>query len=587
MPLTGEAKMKRQRERRAEQRAAREEAQRIKIPERIYDREVSTDAEKLVELDKAIQESIDEGTSEWMIQTLRDYRDKIQEKVGPPDSDIGLVVQKWAYDTLKVPTGPLRGQPFHIADWQASFLTDAFSDGVRESGLSVARKNGKSGLIAALLLAYLAGPLNRPDWRSVVVSLTGALASELRNAIEATANASGLGDKIKVRRSPPPGTITGADDSLITILASDRATGHAIGTDLAIVDEAGLLPETRRVLWDAVYSSMSGRDGRLMAISIQGDGPMFKEMQDRKGQPGLIWHEYSVPEETKLDDEQAWHMANPGLKDGIKSITYMRDASARALAIPSNAPTFRAYDLNQPQAPSREVLCGVDEWIDCEVEEWALPDRDGICVVGFDLGGSSSMTTLVALWPNTGRMECYGAFPGEPDLIIRGRADGVAGLYEQMQANGELQVYPGRVTPVGAFLHDCADRLSGEKIIYAGSDRYRKAEAEQAMAEAGVKWDMMFRGQGASQSADGSHDVRAMQRLIYKRGIQIKRSLMMRSAIAESSIRRDGSGNPALDKSRDKGRIDALSAAVIAAGLMEIYLAKPKKPARYLGLVQD
>ena len=46
-------------------------------------------------------------------------------------------------------------------------------------GLSVARKNGKSGVIAAVLLAHLAGPLNRPEWRGIVTSMTGELAKEL------------------------------------------------------------------------------------------------------------------------------------------------------------------------------------------------------------------------------------------------------------------------------------------------------------------------------------------------------------------------------------------------------------------------
>ena len=47
----------------------------------------------------------------------------------------------------------------------------------------------------------------------------------------------------------------------------------------------------------------------------------------------------------------------------------------------------------------------------------------------------------------------------------------------------------------------------------------------------------------------------------------------MASAIRESELRYDGVGNPALDKSRVKGRIDALQAGVIAAGLSEIWLS--------------
>ena len=54
----------------------------------------------------------------------------------------------------------------------------------------------------------------------------------------------------------------------------------------------------------------------------------------------------------------------------------------------------------------------------------------------------------------------------------------------------------------------------------------------------------------------------------------------MASAIKESTLRYDGAGNPALDKGRKQGRIDPLSAAVIAAGLAERYLnvKSQKKP---------
>ena len=257
---------------------------------------------------------------------------------------------------------------------------------MREAGLSVARKNGKSGLIAALLLAYLCGPLNRPLWRGIVVSLTGALAGELRDAIQQTAEISGLADRLNIKRSPPPGSIEGADGARLTILASDRATGHSLGADMAVIDEAGLIPESGRDLWGAVYSSVSGRDGRLLCVSIRGDSPMFSELAARAGEQSIVWHEYAAPDDCALDDEAAWETANPGLASGIKARSYMADASRKALAIPSELANFRAYDLNQPRSPSVETICAASDWRACERSANDLPPRAGDCSCGLGLG---------------------------------------------------------------------------------------------------------------------------------------------------------------------------------------------------------
>ena len=141
------------------------------------------------------------------------------------------------------------------------------------------------------------------------------------------------------------------------------------------------------------------------------------------------------------------------------------------------------------------------------------------------------------------------------------------------------------MTPVGAFLRDCAARLTGCKVISAGADRYRKAEAMQALDDANLRWPMAWRGTGASSRADGSHDVRALQKRVLSRNLFMAESLLMTSALKNSVIRRDAAGNPALDKGKQRGRIDPLSALVIAAGLSELDAVKPRRTYRSLGSI--
>ena len=59
-----------------------------------------------------------------------------------------------------VPDGAQVGQPLVLAEFQKQFIRDIYDNphGTRRAILSVARKNGKSGLIAGLLLAHLVGP---------------------------------------------------------------------------------------------------------------------------------------------------------------------------------------------------------------------------------------------------------------------------------------------------------------------------------------------------------------------------------------------------------------------------------------------
>ena len=483
---------------------------------------------------------------------------------------------QWTESSLKVPTGPLRGRPFTIPEWQRKYIREALAEGVREAGLSIARKNGKSGLIAALMLCYLIGPLNEEFWRGLVVSLTGNLAKELRDAIQFTAEVSGMGDKIRVLRSPPPGKIEGLRGSRLDILASDRSSGHAVGGDLVVIDEAGLLPESERGLWAAVMSSMSGRDGRLLAISIRGDGPMFAEMQTRADGRSVRFVEHAAPADAAIDDRAGWLRANPGLASGIKSASYMEDMARKALASPADQAAFRSHDLNQPQAPSRELIVSLSDWKGIVVLEDDFPPREGVVVLGLDIGGSSSMTCATAIWPYSGRMETWGGYGDEPPLAARSEADNTN--YVEMFNRGELRIYEGRITPVAAFVRDVLARLAGEAIIAAGADRYKREELRTALTIAEVNWPMSWFIMG--KGPDASFVVRAFQRSVLGGTIKTRESLMLASAISESTIKRDPNGNEGLDKSRARGRIDALSSATIAAGLAERVLARPQRDLR-------
>ncbi len=491
------------------------------------------------------------------------------DPIPEPPADPVAALSEWAAETLVVPPGhPAVGEPMALPPFAVDYLSDAVQ--APESLLCVARKNAKSSICAVLALGYLAGPLRVAGWRGAIASLSKHKANELRMQVEAIAVASGLG--VQIRRHPYPGTVSSASGVLET-LAADKSAGHASGYDLVIVDELGLFPERSRDLMAGLRSSVSAKGGRLICISVRGDSPLLQEMLDRAG-PACPVHIYAAPEECDLDDREAWRAANPTLGT-IKQTSYMEAESARVAVTPADQPNFRAFDLNQRLDPSRKMLLMPDQWRACEREQ--PPERAGPVFVGYDLGGSTSMTAAAAYWPETGRLEGWCAFPSVPDLRKRGTADGIGTLYRQMYERGELlTVGEGEVVNVAEFLKIVAEALRGERIGGVGADRYRRMEALTVLREAGLQWRMTWRGTGAHAKADGSHDVRAFQRAALSGGLFVLPSLAWRYAMAGAALDVDRRGNPALYKAASRHRIDLASAAVIAVGLASV---APKKAA--------
>lgn len=482
-----------------------------------------------------------------------------------PKAQAGLICE-WSRDTLIIPPGhPRSGKPLELEPFQFKFLQGALSS--RESLLCLGRKNGKTALIAVLMLAHIAegAPLLSAGWRGGIVSLSKVHARELLKIAVGLVESSGL--DLTVRRTPYPGTISNdVRGSVIEVLSSDKNAGHSTSYDLVCLDELGLFEDRSRELVMSVRSSVSAKDGRTVSISIRGFSDMLTELENRgKLQSTYVQiHEPSDPA-CRLDDEPSWYESNPGLGT-IKSLDYMRTAAAAAIATPSDSALFQAYDLNLPGSPTEEVIVTVEQWTACEAS--ALPPAEGLAYVGVDLGGSRSMASIAVYWPLSGRFQAWGCFPETPSLRERGSKDGVGTLYERMQEEGNLYILGERVIDVSAFIAPILADIPS--IGGLGFDRFREMEMMQIVDNVGYRGPLYARGTGASARADGSHDVRSFTRAVITGRILTTPSLLMRSALRFAVLRHDAAGNPALSKVKQRGRIDAVQAAVIALGIADL-----------------
>ena len=460
----------------------------------------------------------------------------------------------WASSALVVPVGhPREGEPMGLAAFAVDWLRDSW--GAHESALSTARKNKKSALAAQLALCFLCGPLRRPGWRGAVASVSKEKSGELRKQIAAIAEASNL--DVRIRRSPYPGVIESATGSFDT-LSADRIAGHAAGYDLVIVDEVGLFPLRARDLLAGLRSSVSAKNGRIMHVSIRGDSLLFAEIL---ANPSVVSHVYAAQPDCTIGDEAAWYAANPGL-GVIKSLDYMRAEVLRVEGCPSDEPSFRALDLNLEISPTREMVCSPDDLRACFAD--AVEYR-GAVYLSFDIGEAGSGTAAAAFWPSSGALRTWLAFGDVPNLDTRGKRDGAD--YLAMERRGELRTYPGRTVPVKAFVSDVRSDLAGANVRLAVADEYKSAELRDCSP-----WPLTVVRTGAGP--DGSAAVRAFQRVVLTKELRLTSNLSLSSAIKESTLRRGGTGMPAIDAARSQGRIDVLSAAVLAVGAAAKYRAK-------------
>ena len=281
------------------------------------------------------------------------------------------------------------------------------------------------------------------------------------------------------------------------------------------------------------------------------------------------------------DDLESLLQANPGAVEGIGSTPEWLVAQAkRAIARGGSAlSSFRNLNRNERvSTEDRSVLVTVDEWLSAEVDPDQLPPRDGPCILGVDLGGSRSMSAAAFYWPETGRLEALGTFPGSPSLADRGAADGVSGRYVEMQERGEMTVMGDATVPPGPWLAEIVRKLDGIQPACIVGDRFRHAEFIEAMEKAGLaRVPFLWRGFGWK---DGSEDIERFRRALFDGEVKVAPSLLLRSAFSDAIVLLDPANNAKLAKARSLGRIDAAAAALLAVAQGQRMKAAPARKAR-------
>ena len=485
-----------------------------------------------------------------------------------------------AIGRLTVSQGPQAGQPVQLAGFQKRFVEGAFAEGVNIACLSVGRGNGKTALAAALAVTHLLGEWDDQAQREIVVA---ARTRDQAQTAFAFAR-SYLSDRtdVKVRRGASL-EIEFQDGNGPHLLKAVASQGKAVlggAATLAILDERAAWMTSRGAEMEAaILTSLGKRNGRALLISTSApdDANDFSRWLDAPPSGSYV-QEHRAPEGLSADDWPSLLMANPGSPEGIGAgREWLEQAARQAMERGGNAlASFRNLHRNERvNTEARALLIDLDAWARCEVDH--LPERDGPCVIGLDLGASASMTAAAFYWPNTGRLECLGWFPSAPSLAIRGVNDGVGRRYVEMVDRGELRTLGDRTVPVAEWVGQVFAHVEGEPVAAVLADRFKQGEVGEALEAQRNRVPVIWRGFGWK---DGAEDIQRFQRAVYDRRVAAPKSLLLRSALSDAICLTDPAGNHKLAKGRALGRIDPASAAVIAVAEGQRMAARPVRQAR-------
>jgi phage terminase large subunit-like protein len=503
---------------------------------------------------------------------------------------------------------------FRLAQWQVDdiivplFGTVTWSE---ESGryvrrfriawIELARKNGKSELLAGIALFLLVGEdeygaeiygcaCDRDQARKVfdVAKVMVKLSPILSRRLQIFEQAKRIADA--------------TTDSYYEIVAADAAGNLGHNPHGVLIDE--VITQRDGSLWTAMRTAMGARDQPLMvAATTAGDDPqgfaatehaeMMKVAEDPERAPHVFVFCRNTPMDADPWDENNWAYPNPALNDYL-SIQALRDEAQEARNDPSKENSFRQFRLNQwvSQATRWMPMHLWDNsshklWLDRDWGRETLLGRP--CFGGLDLAAKFDLTAWALLFP--------GDDPSDPvDMLWRfwvpesglERLDALNdGKFTRWARAGWITVTEGNVIDYDRVVADIEADATDFQLTTVHCDEWSMWPIINRIAEAiGLDPEVgevtAYRNTYDRMSA-GMDDVFA---LVKTRRLEHHGNPVARFCFDACEVRR-APYDPNLlrpvkpERGKDRARIDAVPTAAMAANALRAWETEPARVSAY------
>jgi phage terminase large subunit-like protein len=464
------------------------------------------------------------------------------------------------------PEGQHVGKPIKLAPFQKKFIKAIYDNkrGTHTAHLSIARKNGKTALIAGIMLAHLVGPESKLNSQIVSGARSREQAGQVFNYAAKMVNLSPELRSI-IRIIPSSKVLMGLPMNVeYRALSAEGSTAHGLSPILAILDEVGQVRGPQDDFIDAITTAQGAHESPLLiAISTQAanDADLFSIWLDDAAQsqdPRIVSHVYAAEKGADLHDRKAWKAANPalGLFRSLDDVAQQADKASR---MPSAENTFRNLTLNQ-RVSTVSPFISADVWQSCGGKLIDFGNTPVWC--GLDLSARTDLTALVVIGKIAGVWHVQPHF-WTPENGLADRAKRDRAPYDVWARQGYLHTTPGSTVDYEYVAQDIGAILSGLDVQSIAYDRWRIALLQKEFDELGITLPLVEHGQGFK---DMSPALDTLEAELLNGRVAHENHPVLTMCAANAVVNKDAAGNRKLDKHKATGRIDGMVALAMAFG---------------------
>lgn len=462
------------------------------------------------------------------------------------------------------PEGAHVGKPIVLAPFQIEFILAVYDNphGTRRAYLSIARKNGKSAIVAGILLAHLVGPEAQRNSQIVSGAMSREQAALVFNlAAKMVQLSPELTDIIKI--IPSGRRLIGLPMNVeYRAMAAEGSTAHGLSPVLAIMDEVGQIRGPQSDFVDAITTSQGAHASPLLlVISTQAanDADLLSVWLDdaeKSADPRIISHVYASGKDDDILDPATWKKANPAL--GLfRSLEDVEEMAKQAARMPSSENTFRNLILNQ-RISTVSPFISKSVW-DANIGE-LVDFGDNPVWAGLDLSARTDLTALVVIGRIDGVWHVQSHF-WTPEQGLHDRAKRDRQPYDVWVRQDYMLTTPGATVDYEFVARDMAEILSDMNVQSIAYDRWRIDLLRKELDNIGIALPLVECGQGYK---DMSPAIDALESELLNGRLGHGGNPVLTMCAANAIITKDAAGNRKLDKHKATGRIDGMVALAMA-----------------------